>query len=260
MAEIVIQGIQFDEKSSYERGPALAPPLIREALHGGSMNLFTETGMTIENQSMEDKGDFEIKDYFDIEKITSSHLHQGSKILTLGGDHSITYPIIKAHQEKYPRLDILHIDAHGDLYDEFDGDKYSHACPFARIMESGLAVRLVQVGIRTLNDHQIKQADKFGVEIYPMKGLDLSRIPKFENPVYISLDLDGLDPAYAPGVSHHEPGGLSTRQVLDLIHQIKGEVIGADIVEYNPNRDHKQMTAFLAAKLMKEILGKMLEN
>ncbi|WP_420580372.1 agmatinase [Reichenbachiella sp.] len=257
MTDIIIQGIQFDEKSSFEQGPALAPPLIREALYGGSMNLFTETGIAIEDKPIADQGDFEIKDYFDIEKITLNHLSNGSKILTLGGDHSITYPIIKAHHEKYPKLDILHIDAHGDLYDEFEGDKYSHACPFARIMENSLATRLVQVGIRTLNDHQIQQADKFGVEIHQMKGLDLNRIPEFDNPVYISLDLDGLDPAYAPGVSHHEPGGLSTRQVLDLIHNIKGEVIGADIVEYNPNRDHKQMTAFLAAKLMKEILGKM---
>ncbi|WP_456460085.1 agmatinase [Reichenbachiella sp.] len=260
MSKIVIQGIQFDEKSSYERGPALAPPLIRQALHGGSMNMFTETGITIENQPVEDKGDFDIKDYFDIEKVTSTHLAEGTKILTLGGDHSITYPIIKAHQAKYPKLDILHIDAHGDLYDEFEGDKFSHACPFARIMENGLAVKLVQVGIRTLNDHQKEQAEKFGVEIHTMNGLDLNRIPEFKNPLYISLDLDGLDPAYAPGVSHHEPGGLSTRQVLDLIHNVKGEVVGADIVEYNPHRDHKQMTAFLAAKLMKELLGKLLER
>lgn len=260
MSKIVIQGIQFDEKSSYERGPALAPSLIRDALYGGSMNSYTETGITIENQPIEDKGDFDIKDYFDIEKITSTHLNEGSKILTLGGDHSITYPIIKAHQAQYPKLDILHIDAHGDLYDEFEGDKFSHACPFARIMENGLAVKLVQVGIRTLNDHQKEQAKKFGVEIHTMKDLDLNQIPSFKNPLYISLDLDGLDPAYAPGVSHHEPGGLTTRQVLDIIHNLKGEVIGADIVEYNPHRDHKQMTAFLAAKLMKEILGKLLER
>jgi agmatinase len=258
MTKISIQGIQFDKKSSFQRGPELAPPLIREALHCGSLNLFTENGITIEDSRITDKGDFDILNYFDIETITSNHLEPETKVFTLGGDHSITFPIIKAHHKKYPKLDILHIDAHSDLYDNFEGDTHSHACPFARIMENGFAARLVQVGIRTLNTHQAEQVEKFGVEIHQMKNLDVTKISQFDNPVYISLDMDGFDPAYAPGVSHHEPGGLSSRQVIDLIHHIKGEVIGADIVEYNPNRDFQNMTAFLAAKMMKEILGKML--
>lgn len=258
MRKIIIQGMQFDEKSSFQRGPALAPPLIRKALHSGSMNLYTENGISIEN-FIDDKGDFEISEYFDIEKITKTHLDLNSKILTLGGDHSITFPIIKAYHEKYPKLDILHIDAHSDLYDNFEGDKHSHACPFARIMENGFAVKLVQVGIRTLNTHQAEQAKKFGVEILEMKNLDVSKVPQFKNPLYITLDMDGFDPAFAPGVSHHEPGGLTSRQVIELIQNIDTEVIGADIVEYNPKRDFQNMTAFLAAKMVKEIIGKMIE-
>jgi arginase len=151
MNKIIIQGIQFDEKSSFQKGPKLAPPLIREALHCGSINMFSENLTSIDNSKIEDKGDFEIINYFDIEKITKTHLDSGAKVFTLGGDHSITFPIIKAHFEKYSKLDILHIDAHADLYDNFEGDPYSHACPFARIMENGLAVKLVQVGIRTLS-------------------------------------------------------------------------------------------------------------
>lgn len=258
MNQVIIQGIQFDEKSSYHQGPRLAPPLIREALHSGSSNMYAEDLTSIESPLIEDKGDFDIADYWDIERITQEHLDRGAKIFTLGGDHSITYPIIKAHSQKYSKLDILQIDAHCDLYDSFEGDKHSHACPFARIMESGLAVRLVQVGIRTLNTHQAEQAERFNVDIHQMKDLDLSRIPKFENPLYISLDMDGFDPAFAPGVSHHEPGGLSSREVINLIHGIDTEIIGADIVEYNPNRDFQNMTAYLAAKMMKEILGKMM--
>jgi arginase len=258
MNKIIIQGIQFDEKSSFQKGPKLAPPLIREALNCGSANMFAENLTSIENSKIEDKGDFKILNYFDIEKITKTHLDSGAKVFTLGGDHSITFPIIKAHFEKYSKLDILHIDAHSDLFDNFEGDKYSHACPFARIMENGLAVKLVQVGIRTLNTHQAEQAEKFNVEIHQMKNLDLSTIPKFKNPLYISLDMDGFDPAFAPGVSHHEPGGLTSRQVIDLIQSIETEVIGADIVEYNPNRDFQNMTAFLAAKMMKEIVAKMM--
>ncbi len=259
MSIINIQGINYDEKSSYQKGPRKAPKLIRELLHCGSMNLFTENVVSINDDRVVDNGDFEISTYFDIEKITLNHLNENNKVFTLGGDHSITFPIIKAHSNIYPKLDILHIDAHADLYDNYEGDKYSHACPFARIMENDMASRLVQVGIRTLNTHQAEQAKKFNVEIHQMRKLDLSKIKKFENPLYISLDMDAFDPAFAPGVSHHEPGGLTSRQVIDLIQNIEANVIGADIVEYNPDRDFQNMTGFLAAKMMKEILGKMME-
>ena len=121
-------------------------------------------------------------------------------------------------------------DAHSDLYDEFEGDKFSHACPFARIMESGLAARLVQVGIRTMNPHQAAQAKRFEVEVHEMRNLDLGNMPRFENPLYLTLDLDGIDPAFAPGVSHHEPGGLSSREVISLIQNLDANIVGADIV------------------------------
>jgi agmatinase len=258
MNKIIIQGIKYDEKSSYQKGPGLAPPLIREALHCGSSNYYAENGVSIEDIKIEDQGDFDISEYFEIEHLTADHLKLNGKILSLGGDHSITFPILKAHHQKYPVLDILQIDAHPDLYDQFDDDQYSNACPFARIMEYGFAARLVQVGIRTLNTHQAEQASKFGVEIHDMKNLDLKKIPEFTNPLYISLDIDAFDPAYAPGVSHHEPGGLSSRQVIGLIQDLDAEIIGADIVEYNPNRDFQNMTAFLAAKIMKEIIMKMI--
>ncbi len=260
MKDIVIQGINWDAKSSFQQGPAKAPDLIRKALFSDSMNLYTELGVFIENDAITDKGDFTINEYFDIETITKNNLDAGSKLLSLGGDHSVTFPIIKAFNEHYPKLDILHIDAHADLYHEYEGDPYSHACPFARIMENGFAVKLVQVGIRTLNPHQANQAKKFDVDVHEMRNLDLNAIPKFNNPLYITLDMDGFDPAFAPGVSHHEPGGLSSRQVLDLIHSIDTEVVGADIVEYNPDRDFHDMTAYLAAKMMKELLGKLIGN
>ncbi|WP_396633223.1 agmatinase [Maribacter sp. R86514] len=260
MKDIVIQGINWDAKSSFQQGPAKAPYLIRKALYSDSMNLYTELGVSIENDAITDKGDFTINEYFDIETITKNNIDAGSKLLSLGGDHSVTFPIIKAFNEYYPKLDILHIDAHADLYHEYEGDPYSHACPFARIMENGFAVKLVQVGIRTLNPHQANQAKKYDVDVHEMRNLDLNAIPKFNNPLYISLDMDGFDPAFAPGVSHHEPGGLSSRQVLDLIHSIDTEVVGADIVEYNPDRDFHDMTAYLAAKMMKELLGKLMGN
>ncbi|HAF76849.1 MAG TPA: agmatinase [Maribacter sp.] len=258
MNKINIQGINWDAKSSFQRGPAKAPALIRKALYSDSMNLCTELGTTIENDLITDNGDFNIEDYFDIATITQKNIENGEKLLTLGGDHSITFPIIKAFHDHYPKLDILHIDAHADLYHDYEGDPYSHACPFARIMENGYAVKLVQIGIRTLNQHQADQVKKFDVDIHEMRNLDLTAIPNFKNPLYISLDMDGFDPAFAPGVSHHEPGGLSSRQVIDLIQGIDAQIVGADIVEYNPDRDFNDMTAYLAAKMMKELLGKLM--
>lgn len=260
MTNINIQGLEWDAKSSFQKGAAKAPALIRKALYSDSMNLYSENGISIATDIITDKGDFKISTYFDIETITTTHLEKNSKVLSLGGDHSITFPIIKAYHDCYPKLDILHIDAHADLYHEYEGDPYSHACPFARIMDNGLAVKLVQVGIRTLNPHQAEQARKYKVDLHEMRNLDLNRIPKFENPLYISLDMDGFDPAFAPGVSHHEPGGLTSRQIIDLIQKLDAQVVGADIVEYNPARDFQEMTAYLAAKMMKELLGKMMSH
>ena len=124
-------------------------------------------------------------------------------------------------------------------------------------MEDELAVRLVQVGIRTLTGHQKEQVDKFGVEIIDMKSISTAKDVKIEGPVYMSIDLDCLDPAYAPGVSHHEPGGMSTREILEIIQNLKGELVGADIVELNPERDIDGVTAMVAAKLLKEVTSRM---
>lgn len=258
--KITLQGLLFDEKSSFMRGPAKAPPVIRTILNNGSANLFTETGIDLGAHILEDKGDFNIKNYFDIEETTLNNLEKDTPILTLGGDHSITYPVVKALAKSYQAIDILHFDAHADIYDAYDGDKYSHACPFARIMEEKLVENLVQVGIRTLNSHQLEQVIKFKVDVREMRNLKTDDIGEFKNPLYISLDMDVFDPAFAPGVSHHEPGGLTPRNVFEIIQQIQSPIIGADIVEYNPDRDNNDITGALAAKLLKEIWGKMIAN
>ncbi len=124
-------------------------------------------------------------------------------------------------------------------------------------MELGKIDSLTQVGIRTLNDHQREQADRFGVDIIEMKDFEQATL-FLQGPLYISLDLDALDPAYAPGVSHHEPGGMTTRQLIELLHAIEVPVVGADIVECNPTRDINNMTAMVGYKLMKELIELML--
>ena len=122
-----------------------------------------------------------------------------------------------------------------------------------------MASRLIQVGIRTMNPHQQAQAERFGVEVIDMRAWQPGLQVNLHGPVYLTLDLDVLDPAFAPGVSHHEPGGLSTRDVIRLVQGLRAPIVGADIVELNPGRDPIGITAMAAAKLLKEIAGSMLE-
>jgi arginase len=124
-------------------------------------------------------------------------------------------------------------------------------------MEEGLAKRLIQIGIRTMNAHQREQAVRFGVEVVEMREIPALDRLKLHGPVYISFDVDVLDPAFAPGISHREPGGMSVREAVAHLHAITGDVVGADIVEYNPKQDMSQLTAMVCAKILKEILGKM---
>ena len=258
MSKIRFIGIPTDCNSSFLRGPAKAPPLIREMVFSSKGNPATELGGTLgEDIGFVDAGDLPLnEDRGDdglIEKAVLDALNANEIPISIGGDHSVTYPILKAIAKAHGPVSILHFDAHPDLYDELLGNKRSHASPFARIMEDGLAIRLVQVGIRTLNEHQSEQAAKFNVEIVPMRGFTPSLVPVPEGPLYISIDLDGLDPAFAPGVSHLEPGGLSVRELMDVLHNVKGPVVGADLVEYNPDRDTHEVTCSVAAKLVKEL-------
>ena len=256
-------GLPYDASSSFLRGAAEAPALIRAAFRSQSSNSWTESLIDLSTSGIiEDAGDLALPADASaramIEAGVRAILDRGARPILLGGDHSVTYPILRAVGPQYPLLTIVHIDAHGDLYDEFEGDRYSHACPFARIMEEKLATRLVQVGIRTLSAHQRAQAERFGVEIIDMRAWAAGVRPVVAGPTYVSVDLDGLDPAFAPGVGHWEPGGLSVRDVLGIIQAIPGRIVGADVVEFNPVRDQAGMTAMVAAKIVKELASAMI--
>ena len=263
---VSLLGIPYDANSSYLRGPALAPPLIRQALACDSTNQWTEDGVDLGRPgTFHDIGDLKLPSdstaAFDhIEKAVANVLTLGHPLISLGGDHSITYPTLRGYRSRFPELTILHFDAHPDLYDELSGNRHSHACPFARIMEEGLAKRLIQVGIRTINAHQLDQARRFGVEVITMRNLQNFAQIEFQGPLFISLDVDVLDPAFAPGISHYEPGGMSVREVLICIQTLRAPIVGADIVEYNPTRDRESQTAMVCAKFLKEIAAAMLRR
>jgi arginase len=189
-------GLPYDASSSYLRGPAEAPPLIREALHSAAGNDWAERLHSLAGRDgLLDAGDLPLpattEARTDIEAGIAAVLAGGARPLALGGDHSVTYPILRAVNRVYSRPTILHVDAHPDLYDEFEGDRFSHACPFARVMEEGLARRLVQVGIRTMTGHQHDQAVRFGVDVIDMRAWAAGVRPVLEGPLYLSIELDG---------------------------------------------------------------------
>jgi agmatinase len=260
-------GLPFDHQSSYMTGAGGGPAAIRKALRCDSSNMWTESGIDLGAEgALADLGDVEAgMDAGEEEahrKIVESvgRLIDGGHIpLLLGGDHSVTYPAIAAVAERVGPVSILHFDAHPDLYDEFGGKRLSHACPFARIMEEGLASRLVQVGIRTANGHQIEQAERFGVETIMMSRIEQAAGLEFTGPLYISFDTDALDPAFAPGVSHPEPGGMPTRRAIEIIQSLKApSYAGADIVELNPHLDLRGITAMACAKILKETAARLI--
>jgi len=260
LAKIHLIGLPTDSHSSFLRGPAQAPRAIRDALSSDHSNMATELGSELGlDINLEDLGDLPLDESprdFDLIRAAAAASALGAATpIFLGGDHMVTYPILAGLAEVHGPINILHFDAHPDLYDNFGGDPLSHASPFARIMERGLAKRLVQVGIRTLNTHCREQAERFGVEMVEMRGFTSEAVSIPQAPLYVSIDMDALDPAFAPGVSHHEPGGLTVREILSVLHRVEVPIIGADLVEYNPTRDLNGMTAVVAAKFIKELAG-----
>jgi arginase len=262
---VTLIGVPWDGSSSFERGAAEAPAPIRTALRSPSSNSFNERGDDLSSSDvLADAGDLTLPAdpagaRTAIEQGIRRIREQPATPMVLGGDHSITYPILRAFEDHSKTLAILHFDAHGDIYDSFEGDRYSHACPFARVMEEGLAARLIQVGIRTLTPHLRDQSAKLRTEIFgPHRWRDaIAVVASLRQPVYVSLDLDVLEPMLAPGISHPEPGGLTVVDVLEILAALSTEVVGADVVEYNPRRDVRDLTARVAAKFVKELVGVM---
>jgi arginase len=260
---ISLLGLPLDANSSFRFGCAQGPAAIRAALRSPSGNDANEASVHV-TPLIDDLGDVAIDNErgssADADAITAAvdrQLAAGRQVISIGGDHSVTYPILRAFREHHAELSVVHIDAHPDMYDDLDGNPLSHASPFARALEDGCMTTLVQLGIRTATQHQVEQAARWNVTMLTPRQLDRFDPVALQGPIYLSVDLDGLDPSCAPGVSHHEPGGLTVREVLDVIDALPGPLVGADVVELNPTRDLVDMTAMVGAKLVKEIAGAM---
>ena len=258
---IALLGFPWDGNSSHARGPGLAPAVIRSVLSSPAASPRSIGGVELEHAiaaydfaGLPEAG---AQARAAISARVTEALARGLQPLSLGGDHSITFPILEAMAAEYGALNILHIDAHPDLYETYEGDRFSHACPFFRALEAGCIDRLVQVGIRAWAPEHAETARAHNVLM--LGAEECARIPyeQLEAPLYVSIDLDGLDPAFAPGVSHPEPGGLTTREVLAILARLPVPPVGADIVELNPERDTGLLTAHLAARLVKELADAM---
>lgn len=260
-SKVQMIGLPFDGKSSFLRGSAQAPSVIREELFSDAYNLYDERMLPVLKMDFfSDRGDLELREFEEALPNITTVLNDESKPLFIGGDHSLSYATVRACHEKYGPFHILHFDAHSDLYPEYLGDQYSHACPFARILEGGYCQSLTQVGIRAMTPAQQEYVDRYGVKVFQMNRISDFDIKSLEGPLYISLDLDGIDPAFAPGVSHREAGGLTSRQVINWLQGIEVPVIGADLVELNPLNDVGGITAALCGKLVKELIGVMVRG
>lgn len=266
---LVFLGLPTDQNSSSMRGLALAPPVVCAALGCCSESKFNDVEVDVVSALVEgyvgdvhlhDDGSTESRerDRAEICRAAEAVTRNGAPLLCVGGDQSVSFPLVQALSRRAP-VHILHFGASSNLYHSPE-NPFSHRSPFARILERGLAVRLVQLGVRSMDKHEDYQVKRFGnVEVvtvfqWPARP-SLLAFPA-DASLYISVSLDALDPASAPGVSQHRPGGLSTRELLVMLRSVEapGGILGGDVVEYNPMRDLGGATAMVAAEVLKELV------
>ncbi len=260
-ADYVLLGAPHDAGSSYRPGARLGPPAIREM--ATSLSPCTERGEDLSGLAAVDAGDLALlggapRVYERIEEAVGRIVDSNAVPIVLGGDHAITVPVFSAVQKRRPDVHLLYLDAHPDLYPEYDGDPYAHGCVAHRILQlDGFeGDRITQVGIRASNPMQIAAAEAAGIRTVHAWEVD-DFTYEAPGPVYISFDIDVLDPAHAPGCGNPVPAGLSTRQLLRLIQSLDVEIVGFDVVEVNPLLDTSGITALAAVRVVTETLGVM---
>ena len=277
-------GIPYDVGNSWRPGTRFGPREIRNystrySGWGGSQQKgywdINQNKRFLEDISMSDCGDVDVA-YYDIERNKKTITQTVKKILkagtfpvVIGGDHSITYPCICAFED-FKSLDIIQIDAHLDWIDEVDGIRYANGSPMRRSMELDFTNKMVQLGIRCIRSRESDYnfAKSQGSQIFTrqdirQKGVDeiVEKLPPLGN-VYVSIDIDGLDPSIAPGTGSPTVDGLLYYEVINLLKGItkKSNVVGFDIVEVNPMVDLSGQTCLLATTLILEFLGMIFDQ
>jgi agmatinase len=261
-------GIPYDGGASARKGAALAPERIR--FWSTHTTPYTEDRTRLKGLRICDLGDIQGSDQIQVfEEVARRVASLPNTPILIGGDHSVTIPVFKGQRERFAgkRLGLLWVDAHPDLCDEFTGSKFSHACVLRRGLEFGFEPRDVcLVGLRSWEDQEIDLIENGGLNVYTaaqvaersMKAVasEVHGILSNCDAVHISLDIDCLDPAFAPGTGIPDSGGLAARELISLIQSLQGlPLVGLDVVEVAPPLDPSEATVFAALKAIFEFMG-----
>lgn len=267
-ADFSVIGVPYDGAACARKGAALGPERIR--FWSTHLTPFSEDRTRLGNIRICDLGDIPITDQVrDFDRVREKVATLPNVPIILGGDHSISIPVLQAQCQRYEgqRLGVLWVDAHPDLCDVFTGSKLSHACVLRRALEFGIEPQEVcLVGVRSWEDQEIDLIENGGLNVYTaanvsergMRSVISSVYSKLSDcdAVHISLDIDCLDPAFAPGTGIPESGGLTSREVITLIKSLRGlPLVGLDVVEVSPPIDPSEATVFAALKIIMEFVA-----
>jgi len=253
--KISIFGIPFDSTTCFRPGARFGPDGVRffsENLEDYS----PELDKSLEDVAFKDVGNVEVPTTPEgMIKAVESFMESIEIPVMIGGEHSVTYPVVKSLVERYGSLTVVQFDAHADLRDEYTGTKFSHACVMRRILELGC--HLIQVGIRSGTREEfelMKNTDRITFLKTP-KELPVV-LGKVNTPIYFTIDIDFFDPAFAPGTGTPEPGGFSPLEFFEAIYKLPPalNIVGFDVVEISPPLDPSGITQMLGAKILRELI------
>ncbi len=258
--KVVILGVPFEETVSFRPGTRFAPVEVRK-VSDGIETYSPYLNMDIEEESIGDLGDLELpignreKGLVLIKKEIEKLLGEGRKVLSIGGEHLLSLAAVEAYAGSYSNLVVLHIDAHTDARGTYLGERLSHATVMRRVRELGVDV--CQVGVRSGLREEFGYCREKFLFFHPFSLPCVDDIKKLvsDRPVYLSLDVDVLDPAFCPGVGTPEPGGVSYRELVNFLASLKGlDLVGADVVELCPERDPSGNSAVVGASILREVM------
>lgn len=263
--EYVICGVPFDGTSSFRLGSRLAPQEIRAASYNfETYSRFFDIDLT--DIRIYDAGDLEvaagIDDTLELVSVHAEKYVMDGKIpIMLGGEHSLTYPFVNACKQKYPDIGFVVLDAHMDLREEYNGEKNSHACISRHIIED-ITEKYASVGVRSGTREEYGYASENNIRVFSAEDVSSNGIKSviedilkdIRGPIYLSVDMDAIDPAYAPALGTPEPYGITPHDVREVISCLAPEIVGFDLVEISPQYDSGG-TALLGAKLVRDFIA-----
>lgn len=263
-SKALVVGLPYDGTASYRAGSRFAPDAIRQASFWNLETYDPLLDADLLDHPVCDLGDLHLEsssgpeDYVRQAEQAIKHLPDNIPVIGLGGEHTVSLPLIEHALKRHPGLNVLVFDAHTDLRDEYDGSRFSHACTVRRIIDRIGPDRVFMVGVRS----GTKPEFDFGKEknlFYSVEDL----LSVFDNeqilssPLYVSIDIDAFDPVEAPGTGTVEPGGVTWREAEHIFYRLaKGNLVGADIVEVAPSLDSSGRTAVLAARIVRFLVLK----